>query len=222
MSMPEDNPQPEHDHEQDQNKITNKNVANPQGKEGKSEQKIVVEQRKSYARLAVDLATGTYSVKRAVRTVQNLKSGIEGVKNVVTKDEKSPTTALMHEAREGFIDGRKAKYAVYSHTKKHVFYGDDFSTCLDSAYDEIDIELMILSSTFTRRIQSYGAIFVALTSVIISIKMKSLLPLSSLFPAVMLCAFAIRRACFEISLEQKKPVGLTDFISKHGFHSIWK
>jgi hypothetical protein len=180
------------------------------------------------AKKAVSVFSGYYLLKKLTGSAKNAAANAVAVTELMDSSSVTDPTsrailADIHKG-EGLGDGVKSRFAVYSHIKKQIFHGDSFDACLNDAYTQDEIRLLIENSALIRMIQSFGAILVAMSAVFMAVYLKSILPLFSLFPSVLLFTFALRRACFEFSLEARYPANLNDLLSKSrdGFLSVWK
>lgn len=186
-----------------------------EAKEAGSKRKTIVK--------VVSVVSGYHALKRTIGTFQKAAKGIRSIKSEVTDSYlDSESKMRLRDIHDGKEDGLPSRFAIYSHTKKMILHGDDFATCMRDAYTQKEIRKMQNDARLVRRIQSYGSAIVYLSSILISLKLHSIIPLFSLFPAITLVAFALRRGCHEETLKQQKLIDLQTYLSQPGFFAIWK
>lgn len=158
---------------------------------------------------AISIVTGAHWVKRTWVVFKNIGKGLkriaDGGSSHLPRDPKS-----------------KAKYRVYTPTKKKSFYANSFGEALSAAYSEADIEKMAQGERNKRYIQAYGAAIICIIAVSDAISRHSISPLFSITPAMALLAFAMQHACMEETLKRRELVTLRDYLSSRGIFGVWK
>lgn len=147
------------------------------------------------------------------RTTAVISGTYKGVKAIAESAEDKPA---QDEGERG------GKFRVYSHTKKRFFYADDFGLALRQAYTDAELKKMEMVSRTARRIQAYGAIFVFIVAAALGFQMRSFVPLFSIFPAMAVMAFAIRRGCWEETFKRREWVGLSEYLNSPGIFGLWR
>lgn len=181
------------------------------------------------------VASGASLIGGVATSAKKLTGEMRAVKEEIERAEINESTSnLLHAIHVGSkdginddngvdgLDGKPSKYVVYSHTKKMFIHGDDYAECMRQAYTKEELLLMVSNTRTSRRIQAYGAVFIIILSLFFVYRSGSIAPLFSIFPAMMLVSFALRRACFEMSIETLSPATVQSLLNQRGLMSIWK
>lgn len=174
------------------------------------------------------VASGLSLLGQVGKSAQKLSGEMGYIKDAVSGKSNEAEKELLQSFHDGSSEKIPAenkatyKYVVFSHTKNILVYGNDYAACMLDAYTQKELDLMVSNTRTSRRIQAYGAIIIFLLSLLFVGLSNSVAPLFSIFPAMMLMSFALRRACFEMTIETLNPTTIQMFLSQRGMLSLWK